>query len=644
MKLSTVLDQIDSQDMALPEFQRGYVWNRQQVRGLLTSLYRGYPIGGFMTWNTSVTTAKPRGGDFERDGSVKLLLDGQQRATTLYGVIRGAPPRFFEGNPQAFTDLHFNVQEEIFEFYAPVKMKDNPAWIDVSGLMVQGVEKYLGAHPEIAELGPIELVKVMHRMTRLTDIQNREVHIEEVSGADKTIDVVVEIFNRVNSGGTKLSKGDLALARICAAWPEAREEMNKHRRKWESAGYRFTLDWLLRNVNAIVTGEALFTALASVPEENIRKGLKETADLISIVLDVIAARLGLDFDRVFPARFAVPVIARYMHHHGGKFPSAAERDRILTWYVHAAMWGRFAGSTESFLNVDLKAVDEGGIDGLMEQMLRSRGDLTVREADFGGNTIGARFYPMLYMLTRTQGAKDFTTGITLSAHMLGRNSSLQVHHIFPKARLYEAGYSKEEVNAVANYCFLTQDANLDITDRDPAEYFRAVQRDFPGVLGSQWVPMDPDLWSIDRYRDFLAARRQLLAGAMNKVLDELWHGSSSANLERTMPPLEVSTAETRGVNHLVKDLADMGLTPGETDVEVRNQESGDLICIAEAYWADGLQPGMSAPVVLELDGSTDELNELARLGFLVFTEVDAVRQHALDLDTTASDQEEPSSA
>ena len=434
MKLSTILDQIDSQDMALPEFQRGYVWNRQQVRSLFTSLYKGYPIGGFMTWNTAVATARTRGSEIDRDGSVKLLLDGQQRATTLYGVMRGVPPRFFEGNALAFTDLYFNVYDEVFEFYAPVKMKDNPVWVNVSELMVKNVENYWASHPDISELGPAEMLKIMARITKLADVQHRDVHIEEVSGSDKTIDVVVDIFNRVNSGGTKLSKGDLALAKICASWPEARSEMNGHRLKWENAGYRFTLEWLLRNVNAVVTGEALFTALAPVAEDDIRKGLKETAGLVSVVLDVIAARLGLDFDRVFPARFAVPIIARYLHNNNGRFPNAVERDRILTWYIHAAMWGRFAGSTESYLNIDLKAVDENGIEGLMAQMLRSRGDLAVREADFGGNTIGARFYPMLYMLTRTQGAKDFTTGIALSAHMLGRNSSLQVHHIFPKAQ------------------------------------------------------------------------------------------------------------------------------------------------------------------------------------------------------------------
>lgn len=83
MKVSQVLDLVDSGDIALPEFQRGYVWNRDQVRGLLSSLYRGYPVGSFMTWNTKAEGTSTRGGPVAVDGTVKLLLDGQQRATTL---------------------------------------------------------------------------------------------------------------------------------------------------------------------------------------------------------------------------------------------------------------------------------------------------------------------------------------------------------------------------------------------------------------------------------------------------------------------------------------------------------------------------------------------------------------------------------
>src|SRR4051794_8085997 len=139
MKLQQVLDLVDSGDIALPEFQRGYVWNREQVRGLFASLYRGYPIGGFMTWNTRADGAAARGGPVTVDGTVKLLLDGQQRVTTLYGVLRGKAPKFFEGSVSTFTGLYFSLDEEAFEFYAPAKMKDNPAWINVTDLMQQGI-------------------------------------------------------------------------------------------------------------------------------------------------------------------------------------------------------------------------------------------------------------------------------------------------------------------------------------------------------------------------------------------------------------------------------------------------------------------------------------------------------------------------
>jgi len=98
MKLRTILDSIDNGVIALPEFQRDYVWNRSQVRGLMSSLYRGFPVGSLLTWQTQTESAVARGSGELQPGTVQVLLDGQQRITTLYGVIRGQPPRFVDGN------------------------------------------------------------------------------------------------------------------------------------------------------------------------------------------------------------------------------------------------------------------------------------------------------------------------------------------------------------------------------------------------------------------------------------------------------------------------------------------------------------------------------------------------------------------
>ena len=138
MKISTILDHIDSGHFALPEFQRGYVWKRNQVRGLFDSLYRRHPVGGLLVWATEPKAAAHRGDGPIAAGIVKLLLDGQQRMTSLYGVVRGKQPRFFDGDAQAFSGLRFHLGDETFAFYQPIKMQDDPLWIDVTELMQAG--------------------------------------------------------------------------------------------------------------------------------------------------------------------------------------------------------------------------------------------------------------------------------------------------------------------------------------------------------------------------------------------------------------------------------------------------------------------------------------------------------------------------
>ncbi|MBC7324416.1 MAG: DUF262 domain-containing protein, partial [Moorella sp. (in: Bacteria)] len=217
----------------------------------------------------------------------KLLLDGQQRITTLYGIIRGRPPRFFDGNAQAFTGLYFHLEDETFEFYMPSKMKGNPLWINVTELMQNGVGEFISQLYALPELAP-NMKTYIQRLTAIEGIKDVDLHVEEVTGEDKTIDVVVDIFNRVNSGGTKLSQGDLALAKICAAWPEARQAMKEVLAGWEKAGFHFNLDWLLRNITTILTGEAFFSALKDVDAQQFQKGLAMARDACNYLLNVIS--------------------------------------------------------------------------------------------------------------------------------------------------------------------------------------------------------------------------------------------------------------------------------------------------------------------------------------------------------------------
>ncbi len=638
MRISTILDHIDTGHMALPEFQRGYVWNRDQVRGLFDSMYRRHPVGGLLVWATQSEKAAARGDGVVAPGVVKLLLDGQQRITSLYGVARGKPPKFFDGNERAFTGLMFHVGDEVFEFYQPVKMKGDPMWIDVSELMRGGSDgleemiERISQHPDVG----MKAMRFAGRLSRVLGVLDIDLHIEEVTGEDKTLDVVVDIFNRVNSGGTKLSKGDLALAKICSDWPAARDEMKAKLKEWEEAGYHFNLDWMLRSVNTVLTGEAKFQYLHNKSAEDVQDAMKRANRQIDNCLNMIAGRLGLDHNRVIFARFAIPVMVRYLDQKHGRL-SEVERDKLLFWFAQAGMWGRYSGSTETYIDKDLEALEgEGaGAEQLIDQLRLWHGALRVQPDHFTGWSLGARFYPVLYMITRMGQARDWGTGLELRANLLGKMSALEVHHIFPKSQLYKCEYARSEVNALANFCFLTKDTNLDISNRLPEEYFPDIEQNYPGALASQWIPMDPDLWRISRFRDFLEARKVLLANEVNLRMEELLHGDNQwieGPASEVAAPTMVgggitSEEEEQELMALNEWITQQGLASGELSFDFTHPESGEQRAIFDLAWPHGLQEELTQPVAVLLNEGPEVLAVASEAGYRFFTSVDRFREY-----------------
>jgi len=490
-----------------------------------------------------------------------------------------------------------------------------------------------------------DISKYLNRVNYIVNIKAIDLHMEEVTGEDKTVDVVVDIFNRVNSGGTKLSKGDLTLAKICAEWPEARDEMKKRLSKWQKAGYQFKLDWFLRNINAVVTGESLFSAMKNVDTATFQEGLVTSEKVIDKNLNLIASRLGLDHDRVLGSRYAIPLMSRYLHQRGGKLSDHAERDRLLYWYVHTILWGRYSGSTESKLNTDLAAIEDAtstdpgmALTRLIENLRQERANLSLHESDFSGSTKGNRFYPLLYMMTRVLHARDWGTGDELTNHLLGHLSQLQVHHIFPKALLKEYGYESRQVNAIANFTFLTQETNLEVSKKNPAIYIPHYESKTPGAVESHWIPMDPELWKPENYLKFLEERKKLLANAANEFLEKLSAGSipqvilpeEAQFVERAAATVPGGIADDEEEARLVKFnewVSRQGLPSGTLSHELVDEATGDLIAVLDLAWPEGLQEGLSQPVAVLLDEGEDVEEAASQAGFRFFTSIAAIRRY-----------------
>lgn len=631
MKIGFLLDSIDDGTVVLPEFQRGYVWSRDQVKGLVQSLYQRFPVGGLLIWNTRADVTELRGSTASGSEIVKLLLDGQQRVTSLYGVMRGKPPQFFEDEERAksFTGLYFHLGRETFEFYAKTKMTDDPLWISVTDLMIEGPEGMTTRLSEIDGLTAPDLVRYVNRAQRLHGIRDVELHDENLSGEEMTVDVVVDIFNRVNSGGTKLSKGDLALARICAIRPSAREELRAAIDRWHNSGFEFTLDWLLRCVNVVATGEARFEAMKNLSAEDFGVSMKKAEQSIDFLLNLVSTRLGLDHDRVLLGRYGFPVMCRFVVESGGSIKDTETQNRLLFWFVHQGMWGRYSGSTESVMDRDLAALEDGGLDGLLAELELSRGTLRVRPEDFETHTVGSRFYPVLYLMTRVNDSKDFCSGLPLSQHLLGKGSSLEVHHVFPKALLGDHDYGRRERNMVANFAFLTGSCNRTLGRRAPTDYFPEVAKSHPGALESQWIPLDRALWEPERYPDFLAARRAMLAEAINTLLDGLQEGKVTKELAIGIGGVsDDPDAELKAISNWC---AELGLARPDISGEIVDEDTGEPLVYPDAAWPDGMQRGRSEKVALLLERDEETESRLGELGYRFFTSPKALEHYVEEL-------------
>ena len=514
-KVSTLIDQIDNGTLLLPEFQRCFVWNRGQIRQLMRSLYLEYPIGGLLTWETAALRSQMATAEYEeyRQSPRVLLLDGQQRVSTLYAIIRGKPPKFFDGDPRVFDGLSFHLREMNFEFAS--RTRHDPLWIDVRQLLSEGIGAYLES---LSSLGDVADMYV-NRLNQLIQIQHRDIPEERISGFEGRLDTVVDIFNQVNAAGRKLSKGDIALAKLCAQTQNGRQMLRRELDRWANEGFNFSLDLFLRTITAVSTGRAVFSALEKLTPLEFKEASTATSAYVDTFLNVAAKRLGLGHGSVLLGTSAIPVVGRLLHLAGGNLADHGGWDKALYWYVQAALCERYGTSTEATLNRDLATVDAEGVDGLIAELERSTGGrLSLLAEDFGPMTRRTR--ALVHMVTWAQGGRDLLSGKQLELTR-PNSSNVEWHSIFPKAALRDAGLPARYVNAVANMCPTNTHDRRAFAYRDPDEYLCEIEERFPGILSSQSIPMDRGLWRIARYPDFVDARSELLAQAGREVLGYL---------------------------------------------------------------------------------------------------------------------------
>ena len=338
-------------------------------------------------------------------------------------------------------------------------------------------------------------------------------------------------------------------------------------------------------------------------------GLIRAEKAVDALLNLISSRLGLDHDRVLGSRYSFPLLARYFDDRGGTFGSGVDQGKILYWYIHTLLWGRYSGSTETVLNQDLALIKDcdDGLDRLIDQLRQQRGDLSVTPGDFlsGWGRGRPLLPPAVHAHASTGGARLGHREPTLSAHAGHDEHAPPAPHISEVKALQGRRRLLSPRSELARQPHvLTAETNHEVSNRDPAEYMPEYTAKQAGAVESHWIPTDPALWSMDRYRDFLDARRDLLAAAANRMLDQFLKGSvqSSAGIRTSSVGTRVnwpagSRAKTRNASFQQFNawVEGCGLPAGEYLHELADPESGELLAIIDLAWPDGLQPGLSSP-------------------------------------------------
>jgi hypothetical protein len=300
-------------------------------------------------------------------------------------------------------------------------------------------------------------------------------------------------------------------------------------------------------------------------------------------------------------------MVRYLDQRSGN--SADERERAR----QASVLVRAGGHVGAFLGLHgvlpstrtwRAGRPDGGLDKLLEQLRLWHGGLRVEPGHFTGWSLGARFYPVLYLLTR-MGEAGLGHRLPLKASLLGKMNRLEVHHIFPKAQLYKRHYRRPEVNALANFCFLTKDTNLVISDRLPEVYFPQVEAAHPGALASQWIPTRPGAVE-DRELPRLPRSAQVAAGGgaqPSHGRPAAWRpamaGSGPARSPSAVPVAGGITSEDEEeqLEALNDWMEAQGLPAGADGVRLSpTADTGEQMAVFDLAWPNGIQEELSHPV------------------------------------------------
>ena len=556
-----LVSMIERGELRLPEMQRQYVWRSTRVRDLLDSLYRGYPSGAILLWETDEAVPLQSFAVSQSNNpyqSTRLLLDGQQRLTSLSAVIRGEPVSV-RGRRRPI-DLLFNLEhpdqlavvtevdengddaevdeegelggdeadaseDELLTRFnkmtfvvATRKLEQLPQWVKVSEVFKTDSDAPFLKRAGISGFDDPRYEKYSQRLARLRGIR-KYVYRMDVLERTLSYDEVTEIFVRVNSLGAKLRSSDLALAQITAKWRHSLQTFLDFQSACAQNGFELDLGLHLKNLMAFATGQSRFLTVGSLTLDVLQQAWIEACEGMEFALNFARSNLGIDSPALLSSPFLLVVLA-YFGHRRDYALSTEEAQQLRYWALAANAKGRFSrGSSETILDQDLAIIrNGGGVNELIDRLRLQFGRLDITPEELEGRNQRSALFKTMFLAFRAAGAKDWRSHLAIALDHSGSQHRLQFHHIFPKA-LLRGSYTPREADDIANLAFIGGKTNRAISDKAPVTYLLPlVAQHGAAPFAAQCIPVEEELLALDHYKAFLQERRKRIAAALNAFI------------------------------------------------------------------------------------------------------------------------------
>lgn len=533
----------------LPDIQRNFVWRPDQVYALFDSIMRDYPISTFLFWRLEgkylqeekikklrfvETSQETNTEDTSIDpvGEYLLVLDGQQRLTTFYLVLKG--------NYVIHTslyDLYFNIlsgEEEgeddlLYEFKFFNKKKgtsfleenddhSRKLWYRVKDIYAiqQFFSEIKNISQKIKDEYTVELTdKHQNGIAQLYNKLKNEKLIYYYPETVQDYDRVLDIFVRTNSGGTELTYSDLLFSTIKSKWNDAREKFDDLLSRINKDRYKFTNDFILKTtllLYAVTTNELLYKVKNFRPNtiETLKKDWEKISSAITLVFDLLD-RFYLTSERTIPSHNALIPIIYWTFKNDikglGEEKNCISEDQIAVirvWLINTLLSGVFGGQSDTVLYKCKEAIDQNPGKQFPAEAIK---DKIRNETKKFGQVTSEDLDRISYNSRDSYLVLSISYGGALNFAPRMKGNTPEQDHIFSRDELKKAGIPEEKTNSIYNIRYIGSTENKTKSNTPFQEWMQSIGSN-EAELQKHLIPSGE--WNVVNFDDFLQARKQLM--------------------------------------------------------------------------------------------------------------------------------------